>query len=178
VSVAIESASFEVDAARAAAILDARTAALAASVSRQDGERVEVLRLAAGGERYAIPLGALAGVLTPRPLGALPASRKEIAGTLHERGDIWIVHDLALLLGASQAKAAPGAILLLRRDRRRAALAVERVEGLDRPLHAEFSKTGSDAAQSMIEGTTPDGLMLIEREALWRHPALAQRKSA
>lgn len=161
--------------AKAAAMLDERTAMLAggARLLKKSVDRIDYLKLEAAAERYALPLAAVAGVLAARPLGPIVTRRSEIIGTLYERAEVWPVYSLPALLGAgaSEAKEA-AAILLLRHDSRRVALAVERIDGLESADLAQFSKTGMAAPHSLVSGASTEGLMLIEEGALWRHPAL------
>lgn len=169
-------ADFAID-ARKAAILDARTAMLAAgaTAARQRDGRLEFLKIEVGGERYALLLKAVAGVIAARPLGPFRSARPEIIGTLYERAEVWPVYSLSALLGApAQADETAGAaenFVLLRHESRRAALAAGRIEfgGAD---NSDFSKMAAASPGSLVSDAAADGLMRIDEGALWRHPAL------
>lgn len=162
---------FTIDAGRAAAIVDARTTMLAAGATPgKRKKRLEFLKLEIGAESYALPLKAAAAVVAGRALGPIVSRRPEIIGTLYERAEVWPVYSLRALLGAGEGvEAKTKTFLLLRHETRRIALAADRIEALESVERAHFAKM---VAGSLASCATPEGLMLIEEGALWRHPAL------
>lgn len=162
---------FAIDTVKAAAIIDSRTAMLAAGATPgKRKKRLEFLKLEIGAERYALPLKIAAAVVAGRALGPIVSRRPEIVGTLYERAEVWPVYSLRALLGAGEgAQGKTKTFLLLRHETRRVALAADRIEALEGVERAHFAKT---AAGPLVSGATPEGLMLIEEGALWRHPAL------
>lgn len=160
------------DAARAEAILDARTAWLAAGAAATPTAARAMpgaLIASAGGQRFALPFDMLAQVLPPRPLHALPLRDEAVTGAVHERGQIWIVYALAALLGAMEAGAGSGPILLLRGAGRPAALQVDALEGaatIDDATLFEPGRPGAPASGGLVRQATSKGLMILHEAAL------------
>jgi chemotaxis signal transduction protein len=160
------------DLARAEAILDARTARLAAGASATPAARramPDALIASAGGQRFALPFAMLAQVLPARPLHSLPLRDAAVAGAVHERGEVWIVYALAALTGAPEAGAGSGPILLLRGAGARAALTVNALEGTAAIDEARLFEPGAKSAPAgggLVRQATPDGLMILDEAAL------------
>lgn len=164
---------------RIEAILLERTRSLAATgaVAQRAAaaDRALVVRLA--GEAHGLWLDRLAGVA---PLGACVAAPRgpaSLLGLMTVRGDIWTIFDLARLLGGDGATSASGHVVLLRHASRRIGLRVERTDDirrLDRSGVQPLSGDGASPAAGLIEGLGPDGLILIDIDALWAHPAITE----
>lgn len=160
------------DAARAEAILDARTARLAASAAVTPAARRAMpgaLIALAGGQRFALPLDMLAQVLPARPLHTLPLRDEAVTGAVHERGEIWIVYDLAALVGTPESHGGSRPILLLRGTDHRAALRIDALEGaatIDAATLFEPGGAGAPAGGGLVRKATPDGLMIVDETAL------------
>ncbi|ACK83901.1 chemotaxis protein CheW [Methylorubrum extorquens] len=119
--------------ARAAALLDARAAALAARTVGQERtiETAPYLVCACGAERYGLPLTAVAGVTPERPCTALPGAPPALRGITAVSGVIVSVLDLAACLGLDRAETDEGGhVVRLRAQEPPVALAVDRVLGI------------------------------------------------
>ncbi|OHV17991.1 chemotaxis protein CheW [Methylorubrum extorquens] len=120
--------------ARAAALLDARAAALAARTVGQERtiETAPLSRLRLRGrERYGLPLTAVAGVTPERPCTALPGAPPALRGITAVSGVIVSVLDLAACLGLDRAETDEGGhVVRLRAQEPPVALAVDRVLGI------------------------------------------------
>jgi len=164
---------------RVEAILLERTQSLAASGAVAQlaavPDRALVVRLA--GEAHGLWLDRLAGVAPLATCVAAPSGPASLLGLMTVRGDIWTVFDLARLLGAEGVQSASSHVVLLRHASRRIGLSVERTDDIRllarsgvRPLPDE----GTSPAVGLIEGLGPDGLILIDIDALWAHPAITE----
>jgi purine-binding chemotaxis protein CheW len=87
------------DPARRREILEARARQLAAVRAAPGAEGEPVLAFRVGGERYAVPLGAVVQVVEAKGLAPLPASPPWLLGALVARTRIVPVLDLRNLLG-------------------------------------------------------------------------------
>jgi chemotaxis signal transduction protein len=172
---------FEIDSARADAILNERTALLAAprkTINRENFH--DAVAVTAGEERYAAPLSMLAGVLPMRALGALPIGDKAVLGVLYERGEVWIVYSLSAIAGGAKPDPVAGIILLLRRAELRAGLLVDaggEITSLDRRALSPIIDQAPDISRSIAKLTTPDGMVLIDEGAFWDRLKFAQRST-
>jgi purine-binding chemotaxis protein CheW len=129
---------------RARLLLDERTERLARRIDRGAGTAAETTRVLVchvGQEYYGLPLDAIAEVLpfkTPVPVPGGPAA---LVGVLGLSGQLVSVVDLGAALGQSPAviEAVNQHVVLLRRDRPRVALRVDRALGVEdvAPLTAE-----------------------------------------
>ena len=157
-----------IDSARAAAILDERTARLAAGREDGAGEAQDLLKAAivvSTGE----PFRMIAAVLPGRPLHAIPVRDDAVIGAVHERGEIWIVFSLAALAGTAGTEGSSGRIILLRRRGHRAAIRVDVVVStvaLDRNVLSEITTEAEAAHAAIIRFATPDGLVVLDEAAL------------
>jgi purine-binding chemotaxis protein CheW len=93
----------------------------------------EVLLFDVGGQRFAVPLGAVREVFNLGPLTPVPTAPGAVAGVTNLRGQVVPVLDLALLLevGLHRLRLGDPAVLV-EADGVRAALLVERVVGIRR----------------------------------------------
>jgi len=171
--------SFEFDLQQSAAVLDRRTAALASRNNERlaEGRGLMALIVRSRDERYALPLAAVVGVVRRRRLGALPVSGDALAGTLHERGEVWLVYRLSALLGLpSRGDSEEKVVILARHPSRRIAFCEDALDGFESLAHDAFSQPADTFHRdpTFIRGIADDGLMLIDDAALWRHPAIIQ----
>ncbi|MHB2208839.1 chemotaxis protein CheW [Methylobacterium sp. CM6257] len=151
----------------------ARTAALA----RRGGAAVESdagldhLVCACGGERYGVPLSAVAQVLPMRPCTPMPGAVPALLGLIALSGQIVGVLSLARALGrpepAPDTEAAAGHLVVLRGAQPHpVALAVDRVLGITRtagstvamlPGAADPHGLGNEAASGYAPASAGDG---------------------
>ncbi|MGE0424139.1 MAG: chemotaxis protein CheW [Reyranellaceae bacterium] len=169
---------------RVEAIMLERTRSLAAGGAGEQREtepdRALVVRL--GGEAHGLWLDRLAGVAPMAACAAAPRSPAAILGLMTVRGDIWTVVDLAGLLGiqatpTTSGASTPGHVVLLRHASRRIALRVEQTDDIKRLSRAgvrALPDDGLSSAAGLIEGLGPDGLILVDIDALWAHPAITE----
>lgn len=160
-------------------ILDARTRQLA---MRQGGAAasgpapIPVLACALGNETYGLPLAAIAQVVPATPLTPTPGAPPAMLGLLGRNGQVFIVLDLALALGAAAAPASQhaGHLLLLRHGPRRFALRVDRATGAIDALPAEAPAEAAPHRAVTGHALAPGGALLglIDLERLLR-PYLA-----
>lgn len=163
---------------RRAEILQARAAALAARRVRSPGaERsTPVLVVELAEERWALPLAALVAVVRGRPLGPVPGAGPTILGMLYERADIWVIHDLRLLLRLAPSPGdGPGFLLLLRGMPRPTGLRVDRTGQIRRIDNMSPGPAQPSAERhSMVLGSTADAVPVLDAAALSAHPAMTE----
>jgi purine-binding chemotaxis protein CheW len=97
-------------------------------------ERHVVFRVA--GERFALPLGAVREVVVPQPpFARVPRAGGAVRGVMNLRGRVVAVVDLAELMGLPPRALAAGygQVVILERDRRRAARGGRRGRGTSPP---------------------------------------------
>jgi chemotaxis signal transduction protein len=164
---------------RVEAILLERTRTLAASGATTQlaaaPDRALVVRLAS--EAHGLWLDRLAGVAPLATCVAAPRGPDSLLGLMTVRGDIWTVFDLARLLGSESPQSMTGHVVLLRHASRRIGLRVERTDDirlLERSGVRPLPDAGTSPAVGVIEGLGPDGLILINIDALWAHPAITE----
>lgn len=169
----------DASAERVEAILLERTRSLAATgtVAQRAAaaDRVLVVRLADA--PYGLWLDRLAGLAPLHACAAAPRGPASLLGLMTVRGGIWTIFDLARLLGIDSASSEGGHVVLLRHASRRIGLRVERADNIrrlarsaTRPLPGD----GPSPAAGLIEGLGPDGLVVIDVDALWAHPAITE----
>lgn len=103
------------DAARRLADLrEAFDVSFAAPPAPRHDDLVDLLAVTAGHDRLAVPLAAMAGLVTDRVVTPLPGSPPELIGVAGLRGHLVPVYDLATLLGRTPAaeRSAPRWLLL------------------------------------------------------------------
>ena len=136
-------------AGRAAALLDARAAALAARPAARvrPVETRAFLVCACGPERYGLPLAAVAGITPERPCTALPGAPPGLRGIAAMAGTIVSVLDLAACLGLSPEAEGGGHLVRLRGGETPLVLVVGRALGIAR-IDAALVRSGPDALGS------------------------------
>ncbi|MEQ9328897.1 MAG: chemotaxis protein CheW [Rhodospirillales bacterium] len=123
-------------------------------------------------EMLLLPVYALSAVLAWRPLGTVPNSRPDMLGTLYERGSIWSIHSIGLMLGHHQAAETGGfsRILLLSEGSRNAGIAVERVVGLRRFSNESILGLENDPGASRhVRGVLEGRLALLDEFSLMQY---------
>ena len=175
--------------ARAAALLDARAAALAARTVGQERtiETAPYLVCACGAERYGVPLLAVAGVGPEPACTELPGAPPALRGITALSGTIVSVLDLAACLGldgTSERGEARGHLLRLRAQEPPAALVVDRVLGIAR-IDAAIGQRSTDPeslGRGPLLGYAPPGSDrtgdIVEGFSLVDLPALLARTLA
>ncbi len=100
------------------AVLRERAARLArAAPPDSTGEETGVLVFHAGGDRFAIELDRLAGVVAAGPCSPVPGAPPELAGVMQLRGQICPVWEASRLLGREQEEAGAHVLLLYAGER-------------------------------------------------------------
>jgi len=155
----------------------ARSLAATGTAAQTTGtsDRALVVRLA--GEAHGLWLDRLAGVAPFATCVAAPRGPASLLGLMTVRGDIWTVFDLARLFGGDSPRPATGHVVLLRHASRRIGLRVERTDDIRLLARAgvrRLPNEGASPAAGLIEGLGPDGLILIDVDALWTHPAITE----
>jgi purine-binding chemotaxis protein CheW len=85
-----------------------------------------------GGERFALPLDAVAEVVPPAATFVqVPRTPPSVRGAMNVRGRVVAVVDLAPLLGLPPTPGAPGQVLVLDRERRALGFLVDEVLGVE-----------------------------------------------
>ncbi len=179
----MRSDAFKIDACRADAILNERTALLASRPRADrvsDGRYINVAAISANGERFAFPMSMLAGVTAIRPKAWLPIKDSAVLGAIYERGNIWTVFDLAVIASGQAAASDGGKILLLRHGEEKAAVLVDEEIVIIRLDRASASPAGAERnnVSSIVRLVFPDGLMLVDEDAVWRRFHSIKRRPA
>ncbi len=159
------------DAARLRAVLRQRAARLAARQREQEAEeRLDVLAFWLGEEHCAMELTAVAEVLPFRRSTPVPGMRAEMLGVVNLRGQIRPVIDLVRLIGAKGGGAADaGHILFLRDKPNEIGVRVDRVDAVRRlpaGLLAQTGDAGGSLSSRFARGMAPDGLVLLDAQAV------------
>jgi purine-binding chemotaxis protein CheW len=163
------------DAERAAAVYRQRAAELAGRRARAaEAGLLRVLTFSLGGERYALPLADLGGILRLAGCTPVPGGPPELLGVVNVRGTIRSLVDLGRLLGLPGREAAGGGyVLLLRRGGREVALRVDQVDrigALPAGEPAAPPQAEGGPAAGLVRGLTPDRLALLDAAAVLDHP--------
>jgi purine-binding chemotaxis protein CheW len=169
----------EKDEARIEAVFRARAAELAArrEQAAEPAGTAPALAFALGGERYALPLADLAGVLPLGRLTPVPGAPPELLGLINGRGRVCCVVDLARLLGLpAQPPDVPGFVVLLRRPGGAVGLRVGAVESIRRVAPRELVPVAVPGLGETA-GRAADGLTLLRGPSIWGHPIFAAGES-
>lgn len=170
----------DIDGKRLQALLDDRARTLAApeTAAARQAKTLHVLVMRVGAERYGLALTGLAGVLPFGSCAAVPGGPAELLGLVNAHGAIWAAFEFHRLLGAGAPEApADGKVVLLRHRRRRVCLRfddAEYVRQLDRGGLKKTPGTEFAVPTQFIEGVTSDSIVLVDLNALWTHPAIAE----
>ncbi|MGY2048803.1 chemotaxis protein CheW [Methylobacterium sp. JK268] len=158
-------------AARAEAILDARSQALAARgrAPAETRARRRVLLCRVGAERIGIPLDAVAAVAPFRPCTPVPGAPTALIGLSGRGGSPLSVLDLAASLGLPPAPAdGPAHLVVLRRETPRLGLRVERALAVVEALLDENPTPGGRglAGHARADARDAEGFALLDLAAL------------
>ena len=161
---------------RRARELAARTAPLTAGAASSDTRAF--LAFALGGERYALPLADLAGVLSLASWAPVPGAPPQLLGVFAHRGRICPLLDLAALLGLPAAPDLEGSayVLLLRRAGHEVGLKVGPIEAIRRLAADAIARAdvGQTPIAPFLEGLADDGSRLLSAAALLAHPVFTE----
>lgn len=139
---------------------------------------VQALVVRVGAERYGLELSRLAGILPFASCAPVAGGPSELLGLVNARGEIWAAFEFHRLLGAGAAEApAGGYVVLLRHGRRRVGLRVDEADRVRALIRADLKRppgTASGIATEFIKGVTSDSVILVDLDALWTHPAIAE----
>lgn len=97
---------------RARALRDAFDAAFAAPAEAPRRDEISLLTLRVGTEPFAMRVLEAAGILTARPLAAVPSRRPELLGVAGLRGNVVPVYSVARLIGRAEEAEAPRFLVL------------------------------------------------------------------
>lgn len=162
------------------ALFDERARALAeyGKAAARPAATMQALVVRAGTERYGLAVAKLMGVQSFGACAPVPGGPGELLGLVNARGEIWSAFEFRRLLGANPADApADGKVVLLRHDRRRVCLRfdeAERVRELDCTNLKKVPDAASGISVEFIKGVTSDSTFLVDLDALWIHPAIAE----
>jgi chemotaxis signal transduction protein len=132
---------------------------------------VRVLAFQLGQERYAIPVKYVARVIAGVQCTLVPGARPALAGLINVEGQVCPVTHLARLLNLpDDAQISGSNVLLLENHGRQKGLLVGFVDAV-RPLTAE-PREGTGHEVRFLKGITPDGLMILDGEALLKEELL------
>ncbi|GJE41600.1 chemotaxis protein CheW [Methylobacterium soli] len=154
---AAEAASGVREVERVLALREARTSALARRDREQGGGRQagpvpSTLVCTCGGERYALPMAAVAQVLPSRACTPIPGAPPALRGIVALSGAIVSVLDLARALGREAGQPAQDGHLVVLRGAPPIALAVDRVLGVAQLAGPDGSETPADPAGPAFGG--------------------------
>jgi purine-binding chemotaxis protein CheW len=139
-------------------------------VQVQGAPTAPVLVFWAGEERCGLELPALAGVSPFAGCAPLPKAPPEVLGLANHRGQLCPVLDLAALLGLSSGGDS-GYLLWLRRQDRLIGAKVERVEEVRQVVLESLVSPETLVGDSRcLKGLAPDGLRLLDPQAIRSHP--------
>jgi purine-binding chemotaxis protein CheW len=116
--------------------------ALPSATRADDHERLLALRL--DGDAYALRLSEIAGLVSGRKIVPVPSPVPAVLGVASQRGDVFAVYSLAVLLGHSRPTAPPRWLALCR-DQEPVALAFADLDGYFEAPRAELRRPAGDA---------------------------------
>jgi purine-binding chemotaxis protein CheW len=132
---------------------------------------LEVVVFMIARESYAILATSVEGVFRLTGRSALPGAPSPIAGVTAHRGELLTLIDLRADLGL-QPKALDdlGRVVVIRGDRHRTGLLVDRVEGARSLRSSELTAPGErpGRSRSIIMGVTPDVVAVLDAAAILR----------
>lgn len=161
-------------------ILAARAATLArAPDTAPAGERLTLVVLAVGPERFGVAIGAVLEILPGVPITPIPGAPAVWLGLVNRRGMLLPVLDLARCLGLAQYKsnagAAPGRLVVVSAGTFDAGFLVDDVLNVSEALLASLSAPlveSATAGQRVITGITPDLVTVLDMRVLLADPRL------
>jgi purine-binding chemotaxis protein CheW len=123
--------------------------------------KVDLVAVDVGGQRWALPLGAVERVVGMVAVSPLPESPAGIRGAINVAGEIVPVLDLDVRIGRPERDRGPDARLVLARTAtRRVALPVDAVDGV---IEVDDIAPPAEGIPAPIAGTAalPDGVLAI-----------------
>ena len=159
------------------AILKARADRIAGLAQDQDDEeRLTVLSVKIGDEKYALPVEQLANVYEGLPVIRVPCVPPGVAGIANIRGRVVLVLDLNILLSVPGKISDSSVLIALADDDLDLALRVDSVGDVETIPAASLSTVPSniDLQQAgHIRGLFPNGLALLDLTAVINDSSLA-----
>lgn len=159
--------------ARQTDLLAARATALARPVDElQDQDALELLLLAVGQQRVALPVEAVLEVRTPGPVAQVPGSNGVLVGLVSEHGDPLAVASLdALLELPSSARPEDQWVVVLDHPTALLGLLVDLAVDIITVQHNALTVPAQP--DGLVRALLPDGTLLLEAAALLRDPRLS-----
>ena len=154
----------------ARALLEARARRLARPVETESAEPAEMLDLLVvrvAEERLAVPVASIVAIARAGIIAPLPRAVAPVYGVTAWRGRPLTV----LSFGVGRPKVTGQTRLVVLGSGARAALAVvvDAVDDITRVERAALSPSGAGPRRSYVLGVTPDGLLVVDGDAL-QHP--------
>lgn len=157
--------------ARDSEILDARARALARTATQEGDHHGRELLIASLGEtRVAVDVRYVRRVLPPAPLARIPAGDHFVFGLRNVGGEVLAVADFAGLLGLT-SNCPIDARWIVEFDGHGGAIGVM-VDRVDELVADAATRAAGVAATGVLAGTTAEGHLLIDTDALFAHPSL------
>jgi purine-binding chemotaxis protein CheW len=164
------------DESRRREVFRRRAARLATRGRRESApaDALAVLTFFLGGERYGLPLGAVASVRPAENLAPVPGGPAELVGVVAVQGVVRSVLDLARLVDRP-SDSAKGYVLMMRHSGGEFGLRVDRLDTVDSVRRDDVQQpaAGTDAPARCVSGVVPGRLVLLDPDALARHPVFA-----
>lgn len=152
-------------------LLDERARSYGArKATRRTGrETKQFLCFEIAAEKLLLPLHAVSGILAFRPLGPVPMARRDLLGTLYERGQIYSVYSIRTMLGHPEGPK-PGSsarIVLLSGNNSKAGLVADSVAGIRRfPAQSVADLQSGSGDSRHIRGLLEGHQALLDELAL------------
>ncbi len=162
--------------ARSQALLERRARQLATVPEKQVDRRVAatVAVVAAGDERFGIPVDGLRGILKAPPIAHLPGMPEWLPGIVQVRGELISALDLGRWFQVTDP-AEPTFLAVVEGSRGALGLLVEAVEGFREVAEEEIAQKLTAAPRTAarpIRGTTRDLVTLLDIERLLESPQI------
>lgn len=161
------------DAAALDALLDERAARLAQPARALVRARRTALRLSIGTDRVLIPAGSALAIAPLAALTPVPFAGEHVAGLTARRGRAIPVFHLRVLLGLPLSRLPETSCVVVLDAPGEPALAVDSVEDDDLPDDGALGappETVRATTRALLRGTTEDGRLVLDVEALLRSP--------
>lgn len=149
-----------------------------AIISQEDGGEItlDALLVSIRQETYAMPIDAITNVYQGIPVIPVPCVPPHVAGIANVRGHILPVLDLAVLLNVpGEAASSATHLIVASKGQMHVAFAVERigeVVTLSMDKLNPVPATSSIERPAYLQGVFPDGVVLLDVEAVLSDPAL------
>lgn len=137
---------------------------------------IELLTFRVGGERFALPVHVLRGVVAVDRCTRVPGAALELLGVIYVRGEIVPLVDTGRLLNSPLGEGGPAQALLCRATVQ-LALGVDEVLDIVRHPAAALRPADASLASGLIEALLPDNTALLRLQAVLAAPALSPANS-